>query len=1620
MITEASKGTAVFAFGRMNPPTIGHGKLVDKVKSLPGDHYIFLSQTQKPKTDPLSFTTKLGFAQQFFKNINIGDSSVRTIIDALKSLYEKGYTNIVYVAGSDRVGSFTELLNKYNGSPDKEGNIAYKFDSIDVISAGERDPDAEGADGMSASKMRASAEAGDFESFKQGVPEPKLAQILYDKVRQGMGIKESRVASVIENIIQLNRIKPLDEATMNDLYNLYTKAMQIMPNSPKQLEIKKQIEKLRIELGLDGDNVSMRTDPDLPNLKVIDKPTQYMRRKAAMSMSEAYNEKITRKWMEKQITDSAREQGIDPNIALRVWRAEGGMNYQSKIKSGNQKKYRGYEASYGPFQLYTGGGLGNEYQKKYGVDLRKDNTTSGIKRQINFALSKAKKVGWGPWYGAANVGIKDRQGLNYKDNDNRIYNPIKPQPKTTSADSNIISKGYNFLKGKVSGALDDVKKSPEFDAIGKRQKKLYGPKNDETNKTDSDDIGIDTNIFKKSDASNQFNVKKRKVGTVDTDDTGSFSDAFKKARAKQGGAGGIFDYKGKKYQTNIKGEKYVKNPTVVENKIIKHPTEVGTYLLDYNGKQFKISKFLDDNDIHRGEWSIFIKSSSKFTGDEWEWMDTVYGRKYAIQRIKDLYETKEAPTGTYFTKSGNLVKGTLTKSAKEKGARQTDPKDNSRSKAPSVTQYNEEINYVKPQFDVEWEEANRYPYLEKLGQAGWEKLAKKGVVVTIDKNNINKIGNTGADGSEKLSDLEPEKVARLKKAFKSGTVEMPIVVKQPDGSYELVAGNTRLIGLISTQNEAKVWLINASQLTEGKRISRKKGQPAGSKKHSDLYTDENPKGTIQGLKFATVKDAEASVSKIRNSGKTHAHKIQAAVAMEQRAKAADKISAAGVYRTFINAMKKKTKKEDKSIAESSSMMSSEQMLAKLSKEMQGTHTGAPDPNSDWSKYVLSHKSFTLKDIQVDKIPTAVKSDGMSQANIEKYKKADTAKFPPVVIGDNGYLLDGNHRLQAYKYQGIKTIKAYIGESTVVIEEVDVSTQRGRLEYFLKQPTVRNGMAIHLGKLPKYHDGVDTLAELVPERNGIYALHPDKWESTFYSLTNKDFKSITRYKPAIVKVPAGSIVADMAIANKFYRTKDVKEQAQFAKAYKESIVPYGSDVSSMKMPEIIMPRLVENIKKDNNMLIREVTETQYDQWDHEYPVEYSKFLEKTFGAPSEATKEQTVWQNIDGFKRVVVRDEYILHGSPAPHYDFVYCYVDLAVPAELSDDLANCSGSILIDHLKNETGARCGSLTANATTLNFVMDVVAGRVEPKKENYNAAILGMKKMFEKGERYELDWWEDKSGDSDPKNPFYESVNEGSCQRTNATKCQCESIKVISEAENTATAISVLEHSDTVKGTIMFKQKGEGPTLVVGKITGLEPGEHGFHVHEFGDLSDGCASAGGHYNPDGVDHGNLEEGHVGDLGNVTASEDGVANISIVAERVSLMGERSIVGRAVVIHSKQDDLGKGGDDESLKTGNAGDRLACGVITLKENMEETAGVGIITKQNATKDVKIGDEYRNANKLGLGNKPKKLGERGSISVPLSSGGKINVFPHRELKIKKSTPGRLSYESKPNTGKKPKY
>jgi hypothetical protein len=186
---EQSGKTAAVAFGRMNPPTIGHQKVVDAILKQKADaHFLFVSQTHKPtgknKTrleNPLPFDVKLGFIQQAFPNIDIGDTSVSTAIGLLQYLEKQGFDNVVFVAGSDRVGSFTELFNNQNG-------VDYNLKSIKVVSSGARDPDAEGAEGMSASKMRAAAIEDDFETFKTGLPAGLSGEAdeVFSAVRQGL------------------------------------------------------------------------------------------------------------------------------------------------------------------------------------------------------------------------------------------------------------------------------------------------------------------------------------------------------------------------------------------------------------------------------------------------------------------------------------------------------------------------------------------------------------------------------------------------------------------------------------------------------------------------------------------------------------------------------------------------------------------------------------------------------------------------------------------------------------------------------------------------------------------------------------------------------------------------------------------------------------------------------------------------------------------------------------------------------------------------------------------------------------------------------------------------------------------------------------------------------------------------------------------------------------------------------------------------------------------------------------------------------------------------------------------------------------------------------------------
>ena len=193
-LTEA-KDTVVFSFGRFNPPTIGHEKVIDTVKKIAGSNTfrIYPSHTVGPK-DPLPHALKTAYMRKIFPKYkkNIVVSKARNAIDIAVELYDEGFKNIIMVVGSDRLDAFTKMLNQYNGVEGKKHGY-YKFDSLEVVSAGRRDPDAEGVEGMSASKMRAAAADGDYDTFVQGIPKGfNDVKKLFRDVRKGMGIREEK------------------------------------------------------------------------------------------------------------------------------------------------------------------------------------------------------------------------------------------------------------------------------------------------------------------------------------------------------------------------------------------------------------------------------------------------------------------------------------------------------------------------------------------------------------------------------------------------------------------------------------------------------------------------------------------------------------------------------------------------------------------------------------------------------------------------------------------------------------------------------------------------------------------------------------------------------------------------------------------------------------------------------------------------------------------------------------------------------------------------------------------------------------------------------------------------------------------------------------------------------------------------------------------------------------------------------------------------------------------------------------------------------------------------------------------------------------------------------------
>lgn len=190
---EKTKGTLTIAFGRFNPPHLGHLQLMDTAAASAeqegSDYMIVPSRSQDKKKNPLDADTKVSVMRQMFPQHSeriMNDANTKTIFDVLKKAHNDGYTNVRIVGGADRVKEFEKLSNNYNGN-------LYQFDNIEVVSAGDRDPDSEGVEGLSASRMRLAAAEGDFKTFRSGMPpemKPKDARAIFDTVRQSMNITE--------------------------------------------------------------------------------------------------------------------------------------------------------------------------------------------------------------------------------------------------------------------------------------------------------------------------------------------------------------------------------------------------------------------------------------------------------------------------------------------------------------------------------------------------------------------------------------------------------------------------------------------------------------------------------------------------------------------------------------------------------------------------------------------------------------------------------------------------------------------------------------------------------------------------------------------------------------------------------------------------------------------------------------------------------------------------------------------------------------------------------------------------------------------------------------------------------------------------------------------------------------------------------------------------------------------------------------------------------------------------------------------------------------------------------------------------------------------------------------
>ena len=795
-LTEVKNSSAVFTFGRFNPPTTGHEKLIDALarqqsKNAGSDMFVYASHSNDPKKNPLPHAKKIAYMRAMFPKYkrNILSDKDRNVFEIATSLYNKGYRSVVMVVGSDRVNEFTSLLNKYNDVKGRHGY--YNFNNIEVVSAGERDPDAEGVEGMSASKMRAAAVEGDYDTFKLGLPGSfKHGLKLFKDIRSNMGVREERDMGEMTEYEELR-----DAYLVGKIWN---------------------IGDLVEANGVEGN--------------VVNRGTNYL------SFCDR-DGKVHKAW-------------LHDIVAKR-------QNYREE-----------YESNHSDMEHFSEDWIDNA---KSMIDriVHPRNYDMAVKDYIDGMRNKKNKEHSTKW--AADVakrysGIEGRGLIRYI---NTLVAKGK-LPRQLKAQYNEVKQDPDIKDREGTQPAKYYAKDTEGDEMSKSTKQArarhfakYGKKDDDEDKSYKPapgDAGATTKPSKHTLKFRQMFGEEKKITQSDLDEVEKYADRIFASL-------NIDVEFTKHFMDRVNDARNLKQITVSEL--------IRLFKQSYRKYGKKIAKMTDQANAVINDMKTDINMPFVIDVDDKGDMELI---AKTVMRKKNFTTSASSPKLAF--EQFNEQKMDCPPSTQ-------DLKLNTKNRDATIKNYNYGPLNVDEPGDY-WKDIAKY----------WkttETAAKKSVC-----NNC------------VAFDVSPRMLECLPGETSDDDGRLGYCWMHHFKCHSARACHTWAKGgPITTDEKSHDWQERAFSKKEGleeePRIPRKKGQPAGSDKHSDLYTDENPEGTIHGLGFKDVETAKASVKKIEGSDRTHAHKIQAAIAMEQRARVMGKTAEAAVYRKYIEKMKKKTK-----------------------------------------------------------------------------------------------------------------------------------------------------------------------------------------------------------------------------------------------------------------------------------------------------------------------------------------------------------------------------------------------------------------------------------------------------------------------------------------------------------------------------------------------------------------------------------------------------------------------------------------------------------------------------------------------------------------------------------------